>query len=176
MDRATNALISPAAADVARHAKVDVVVRGTSLFTEQHSCSHDLSRLAITTLRHVLGNPRLLQRTSKLRQQTFDRNNLLSLGARNRRYARAHCFAIEVNGAGAALSHPTAEFGSRQPKRLAEHPEQRCRRIDIDLMPFSIDVECGHKRPSFSNPSPRLVTAGDGRWQQEIPQAILLEN
>src|SRR5205814_9474474 len=57
MDRTADALIGAASADVARHGGVDSRVRGFRFLREQRGARHELSRLAVTTLRHLLGNP-----------------------------------------------------------------------------------------------------------------------
>src|SRR5947199_8708530 len=62
LDRAHDALISPAAADVGAHVLDDLGARRRWIVLEQVGRAHDLSGLAVAALRHALGNPGLLQR------------------------------------------------------------------------------------------------------------------
>src|SRR5579864_6242628 len=57
---AANSFIGPTAADIRRHELGDLAVRGMRGFREQSCSRHDLPALAISTLRHVLGDPSLL--------------------------------------------------------------------------------------------------------------------
>src|SRR5712692_6527356 len=59
VDGRANALVGPAPADV-RHRVVDVLVGRLRIALQQRRRGHDLSGLAVTTLRHVERRPRLL--------------------------------------------------------------------------------------------------------------------
>ena len=72
MDRASDALIGAAAADVAAHGVIDVRVGRMRVFAEQHSGRHDLARLAVSALRDILLDPRALQRMAEVGGETFD--------------------------------------------------------------------------------------------------------
>src|SRR5882724_9341193 len=58
----TDSKIGTATADVARHGRVDLSIRGFGCFREEGGCRHQLARLAITALGYVDLNPCLLQR------------------------------------------------------------------------------------------------------------------
>src|SRR5579872_4583091 len=60
-DRTADAVVATAAADVARHRRVDVGIARLWLLPEQCAGRHDLSRLAVATLHDVDLEPRLLQ-------------------------------------------------------------------------------------------------------------------
>src|SRR5207244_8731425 len=62
MNGAADALICSAPADIPRHRSIDVRVGGLRFLGEQGGGRHQLSRLAIAALRHLLGNPGNLQR------------------------------------------------------------------------------------------------------------------
>ena len=99
---------------------------------------------------------RLLQRTTRQVRATLDgeayyRRCLAILddidetegafsGARPRGLLR-----VDVHRAGAAQCNSAAELGARQPKHVAQHPEQRRVPIDISLVLRSIDFDAnGH--------------------------------
>src|SRR6266566_9787810 len=67
-----NALIGAAAANV-RHRLIDVSIGGVRLLGEQRGRGHDLSRLAVTALRHVFRDPRPLHGVGAVLGQSFDR-------------------------------------------------------------------------------------------------------
>jgi hypothetical protein len=59
LDRAHNALISSAAADIRVHVLDDLVARRFRIVLEQIGGAHDLAGLTVTALWHLLGEPRL---------------------------------------------------------------------------------------------------------------------
>jgi len=61
MNRATDALIGTTSTDVASHGGIDLRVRRMCVLGEQRSRCHELAGLAIPTLRHVLGDPSVLE-------------------------------------------------------------------------------------------------------------------
>src|SRR5437899_5475365 len=60
LDRSADPAIRAAAADVACHRGVDVIVGGMWILREQRGGGHDLAGLAVAALRHVERDPRLL--------------------------------------------------------------------------------------------------------------------
>src|SRR5437016_7657739 len=73
LDRAHDALIGPAAADVRAHVLDDLRARRLRILLEQIGRAHDLSGLAVAALRHLLGEPRLLHRMAGVWRQSLDR-------------------------------------------------------------------------------------------------------
>src|SRR5947199_1621669 len=124
LDRAPDAQVGRAAAQVARHGGVDVRVGRLRVLGEERGGLHDLPRLAIAALGHLLGDPRDLQRVLALGVQPFDRRDLLASGLGERDLARAHGIAVQVHGARAALRHAAAELRPRHPQALPKYPEQ----------------------------------------------------
>ena len=62
----------------------------------------------------------------------------------NRRDARTHRLAIEVDRAGAALRHAAAELGSREAKRLAHHPQERRVGRDVHRAILAVHSQIHH--------------------------------
>src|SRR3954447_3211842 len=62
LDRAHDALISPAAADVGAHVLDDLGARRLRILLEQIGRAHDLAGLAIAALRYSVGKPGFLHR------------------------------------------------------------------------------------------------------------------
>src|SRR5215472_7052036 len=62
MDRAADADVSRAAADVAGHGRIDVRIARARVTAEERGGGHDLSALAVTALWHVEADPRGLDR------------------------------------------------------------------------------------------------------------------
>ena len=59
MNRLADALVGATAANIA-HRVVNVFVGGLGFALEQSRCRHDLTRLAVTALRHIHFGPGLL--------------------------------------------------------------------------------------------------------------------
>ncbi|MNS15398.1 hypothetical protein D3C72_470320 [compost metagenome] len=65
-----------------------------------------------------------------------------------------------MHGAGAALGHATAEFGPGQVRDIAQDPEQRHVRRDIQLLVLTIDVQGQH----CEGPQTHGVLKGASLW------------
>ena len=79
----------------------------------------------------------------------------LTVDRAQRHRARTHRDAVDVDGAGAALGDAATVFGTGQPDRLPQHPEQRSVGVDVDLMSRSIDAESSHMQSSREPPCGR---------------------
>ena len=117
-----DALIRPAAADIARHRVIDLGVGWIRIFAQQDGGGHDLPRLAVAALRHVLGDPGPLQGVAEIVRETLNSRDFFARGAQDRRDARPHRLAIEVDGTRAAQRHAAAELCPGQPERFPQHP------------------------------------------------------
>src|SRR5256884_7224153 len=137
MDRFAHALVGSAAADIARHRRVDVVVARIGLLREQGHRRHDLARLAVAALHDVGLGPGLLHHVQAVGGDAFDRRDRTRADGADRRDARANRVAVEMYGARSTLRHATAELGAHQAEQIAEHPQERHARIRIRLLhPF----------------------------------------
>src|SRR5215207_7440603 len=110
LDRANDPLVGAAAADVGAHVLDDLGAGGLRFLLEQIGRAHDLAGLAVSALRHVLGEPGLLHRMARIRRQSFDRGDRLAGQFRELCLARIGALAVDVHHAGAAQSGATAEF------------------------------------------------------------------
>src|SRR5438034_5486801 len=111
LDRAHDALICPAAADVGAHMLDDLGARRLRILLEQVGGAHDLARLAIAALRHAFGEPGFLHRMTGVGRQTLDRRHRLAGDLGNRCLAGECTLAVDVHHAGAAEARAAAEFG-----------------------------------------------------------------
>src|SRR6478735_3696540 len=92
--------VGTAATDVAGHLCVDICIGWMRMLGEKRRCGHDLSRLAVTTLGHLVGDPRFLYRGSSRRAtHTLDGRDRLSGNGSDRCDARAGRSTVHVNGA-----------------------------------------------------------------------------
>src|SRR6185437_6983957 len=108
VDGGADALIGPAAADVAAHRLVDVVVGRLRLGGQQRRGGHDLPGLAVAALRHVALDPGELDRVRPA--QPLDGGDLHARRPAERRLAGADRLAVRMHGAGAALGDAAAVF------------------------------------------------------------------
>jgi hypothetical protein len=120
-----NAGVRPAPAEDAAHSVIDILVRGMRLLGDQSRGCHDLSRLTIATLRHILFDPRFLKWMTQVVGEAFDGGDGFSIARFNRRNARADCFSVDVDSAGAALSYPAPKFSSGEAERVSQYPQER---------------------------------------------------
>src|SRR5438105_7739867 len=145
MNGATNPWIRAAAADVAGHGLVNVFITGLWLLAQQNRGAHQLARLAVAALRNIFFYPGALQRMAQVSRQSFDGGYLLTLHARQRRYAGTSRFAINVHGASAAERHAAAVLGAGQPEVVAQNPEERSGRLGIYFHRLAIHGEADHE-------------------------------
>src|SRR5258707_14156550 len=99
MDRVFDALVTAAAADVARHRFAYLVVGGFWVFHQQCGGLHDLAGLAIAALRDISLAPGLLNRVIARRMKTFDGRDLSADHVRNRGHRGAYDLFIPKNRA-----------------------------------------------------------------------------
>src|SRR6266540_5611738 len=124
MDRGPDALVSPAATDV-RHRGIDLGISRLRFLAQQRRRRHDLSRLAVAALRHVLGDPRLLDAMRRRGAEAFDGNNWLGPDGGDRHDAGPSRLTAQMHGAGAALRDAAAELGAGETEVVAQDPEER---------------------------------------------------
>src|SRR5680860_1426983 len=137
VDRLSDAHIGRAAADVPIHRVIDIRVARFRNLGEQRDGAHHLAGLTIPALRHVKGDPRALHRLRHRAGNTFDGCDLGPFDGRNRRSTGAPWLTVNMHGAGATLRDSAAELGAREPKLIAQHPQQRGVGFYIDLVPVS---------------------------------------
>src|SRR3989442_6919321 len=93
LDGGDDLVVGAATADVAVHVGDDLLARRLFVLGEQRRRGHDLPGLAVAALRHLLGDPCLLQRMLGRRRKAFDRGDLLPGDRGDRRDARARRIA-----------------------------------------------------------------------------------
>src|SRR5689334_16011792 len=111
MNGGADALIRAAAADVAGHRIVDVLIGGLRFLRQQGRRRHDLSGLAIPTLRDVELEPRFLHRMRMIRGEPLDRGDFLIADGAYRRDTGAGGLAVEVYRACTTQGHAAAVLG-----------------------------------------------------------------
>src|SRR5437870_1670393 len=79
-------------------------------------------------------------------REPLNRRDLLACRIRGSLDAGPNRFAIQMDCASATLGHAATVFGSRQPKRIAKHPDKRRLRIYIDVELFAVNFEINHKQ------------------------------
>jgi hypothetical protein len=147
MDRLADPLVRAAAADISLHGNIDIGIAGFGIAPEQGDSAHDLSRLAVAALRHLLFHPGLLHGLRLFAIDAFYRRDLLTGYGGEREAAGPDGIPCQVHGTGAALGDPAAEFSSFQPYQVPYYPEQGHIGFGIDLDGLVIDGKriSGHK-------------------------------
>src|SRR5262249_36636693 len=129
------------------------------LFQKGNRC-HDLAGLAVPTLGDILGQPSLLNGVFRVRRKTFDRRDALVGHVADLDTAGADGLAIHMDGAGAALRDPAAEFRTGHPEFVANNPKQRRFRFDVQRIRLSVHCKCNHGALALSPPDRSPSAAG----------------
>src|SRR5882757_1356511 len=161
------ALITAAAAQIAGHRVVDVLVARRGFLFEQCRGLHDLAGLAVAALRYTEIAPRDLNRVFALRVEAFDGHDLLAADVGHRHAAGAHGLAVEMHRAGAAERNAAAEFRAGQSKLVAQIPHQRHRRIAVERALLSVHADIDHEV------LPSLFAVTRNRSQSRSPTALM---
>src|SRR5262249_38698212 len=104
-------------------ARVDLVVSRMRVLSEECGDRHDHSRLAVTALRHLVVDPRLLHAMQRaVLGEPLDGRDARTLSARGLEGARADGAAVDVHGAGAAGGDSAAELRAGQAEPLSDRP------------------------------------------------------
>src|SRR3989442_14403083 len=120
-DRKADAIVGAATAYVAAHGAFDFGVGGALYLGEQRRGAHDLARLAVTALRHVVRDPGLLQHSAFLGvADALDRRDSLASSRAERRRAGSRGLSVHVNGAGAAQRHAATVLGAGHAEVVAQ--------------------------------------------------------
>src|ERR1041385_1818877 len=151
MDRSSDALVRPAATEIAVHGLVDVAVARFLLLHQQPGRGHDLAGLAVAALRHVLGDPRFLQRVRERRREAFDGDDLARLDVGQLRAAGTNGLAVREHRARPAQATAAAELRAGHSELVAENPEERGVGWGRDLMRLAVHCQfhgrslCGYQ-------------------------------
>ena len=138
--------IGAAAADVACHRGIDVIVGGLRCVVQESSCRHNLPGLAVAALDDFLVEPRLLDLVTvgSVADRLDGRHSLCADGARGG-LAGADRIAVDVNRTCATLGNTAAELRAAQPEDVAQNPQQRHVFRNIDVMAVAVHLYFEHR-------------------------------
>src|SRR5262245_58733937 len=145
LDGANNARIGAAATNVAVHVSDDLLARRLFVLRQQFRRLHDLTGLTVAALRHLLDDPRLLQRVAGTRRQPFDGRDLLAAHDRHLGLAGSHRLAVDMDRAGAAQAGAAAILGAGEFQVLAHDPKQGRVRLGLHAHRLAIDCKCDRR-------------------------------
>ena len=153
---ATDVRVRPAAAEVAAHELLDLLVRARSALREQGHGGQDLARRAAPALKGVVADERLLHRmqAAVVAGQPFDRRDRAAVALRRERQARHDALAVEQHRARAAGALIAALLRAGQPELVAQRVEQRDAGIELQPVRPPVDLEActissaPHSRPA----------------------------
>src|ERR1700730_925620 len=157
VNRSADANVGCAAAEVAGHGEIDVVVVWPLDFLEQSGRGHYLPRLTVPALRDIMGDPCSLDRVGLATGQSLDGRDLAGADAGHRHRAGTQWLTIEINRSGTALRHPAAELGPGQAKIVPQHPKQGSVGQYVNGVGLAVDLDLQSRHRAFSfhdNPPP----------------------
>ena len=111
---------------------------------QQICCLHDLSGLAVATLRHLLFYPGGLQRFALVRVEAFDSRYSLIFDDADWRNAGSRRRTVNMHGARAAGGDSASEFRPFELEFIPDHPQQRCVILARRFDGLTIKIEFGH--------------------------------
>src|SRR5262249_48906062 len=139
---AADPVVTAAAAEVAGHCRVELIVVGPAPAGEQCTGRHDLSGLTIAALHHIDLQPRLLQALAEGSvTDVLDGVDLGIADVAHRQLAGALRRAIHVYRAAATETLAASVLGPDEPQLIAQHPQQRHLRWNIYLADRAVDIE-----------------------------------
>src|SRR5580693_2215113 len=136
--------VGHAAANTARHHRVNVAVTGIGKIFQQRGCLHDLSRLAIAALGNLQLKPRGLQWMPALRIEAFNRRDLCPGDRANRGNAGSRCASFDMHRASTTKTDSATKFRSCETKLVADYPEQRRVVRTMRRNGAAVEIECVH--------------------------------
>lgn len=141
LDRAHDPQVGAAAAQIVFQRLADLCVVRLLIAVEQRFCLHDHAVNAISALRCLFFNERLLQRMRLAGiAQPLKSHHLLAGRVRHRVGARADWFAIKCTVHAPHWANPQPKRGPCKPMSLRESVEQRhLRVVSADESRFAID-------------------------------------
>src|ERR1700751_5547472 len=122
VDRLADAEVGSATAKIAGHGVVDVCVCRFGVSREERGGGHDLARLAVSALRHLLGDPSALHHLEGVLPEAFDRSDLLACSARSGKLARAGGWPVNVACAGSAHADSATVFCAGHVEHVTQYP------------------------------------------------------
>src|SRR5262249_17353853 len=125
LDRGDDAVIGAAPAEVRLHVLDDLAAAGAAVLLEERRGAHDLARLAVAALRHLLRHPRLLQWVLRVGREPFDGRDGLPCHVLDLEQAGESGLAVDMDRARAALADAAAVLGAGHAEVLAQDPEER---------------------------------------------------
>jgi hypothetical protein len=139
-----NPVIGAAAADIPVHVADDLIAGRFGVFSQQFRRLHDLTGLAISTLGHLFGDPRLLQWVIGSGRQTFNRSHLFAGNVGKRRLARPDSLAVNMDRASAAKANAATIFCSRKLEMIPDGPKQWRFWLGLHRRHVTVNVESDH--------------------------------
>src|SRR5262249_3086523 len=114
-----------------------------------------------TALWHADLDPGRLDRLADLvRPDGLDGGDRLAPHGGERRQARPHRLAVEVDGAGAAERHAAPELGAGEPQLVPQRPQQGCVRGEVEIVALAVDGDRDHRASPLA---PRARRELEGR-------------
>ena len=157
--------VSAAAADVAVHGLLDVVIGGADGFFEESDGRHDLAGGTVAALVSVVLDEGSLHGVKIVRlADAFDGGDLVHRVHDGEGEAGVHAAAVDVYGAGAALAVVATLLCAGHVEVFAQAVEQRGARVDVQVVLFAVDAQSD--RDCAFNP----VRAGGCSRRREQPR------
>ena len=125
MNAGADAKVGAAAAHVAGHGVVDVLVGGLRIIGKEGGSGHELAGLAVAALGDVEFTPSFLEGMGAVGRKALDGDDGFATDAGDRSHAGLDGLTADMHGARAALADAATEFGANEVEVIAEYPQER---------------------------------------------------
>src|SRR5581483_2631248 len=142
LDGGPDAEVRTAPAQVPAHRLVDVGVGRVRVLVEERHGLHDLARLAVAALGHVVVDPGLLHGVQLVALgQPLDRGHAPALDGAHRRDAGPLRHTVDVARAGAAEAHATAVLQAMNVETVTKNPQELLVVVGVDGDRVAVECE-----------------------------------
>src|SRR5262245_55256021 len=139
-DRGDHLRVPGAPAQIAGDPVANFLLRGVTVLVQQGGRRHQHPGDAKPTLRDAVTDERVLQRVERgVLPQPLDGSDRVASRLHRQHETACDRFAVEMDGAGAAIAGAAAFFGADEPEIFAERVQQRFVRPDEHLDRFVVD-------------------------------------
>src|SRR5579885_3550003 len=155
-------LIACTTTEIAGDGTANIVIAGIGVIAQQLGGRHQHAGGAVAALKAIFGPERFLQGSElPIPRQPLYRGDGRTIGADGQDRARFHDLPGKHDSAGSAVAGEAANIGARQAQYVAYAVDEEHTRIDVDLVPRSVDGKLDRHCPGLLSGLRRNLACSD---------------